>query len=60
MKVDDLIPAVFPSTKDLCDALDISKGAVSQWRKSGVPLLRQYQIREIMEQRQNAPTEAAA
>ena len=48
MKVDDLIPAVFASTKAMCDALGVSKGAVSQWRQGGIPELRKYQIRAVI------------
>lgn len=48
MKVEDLIPHVWPTTKAMCDALSVSKGAISQWRIKGIPELRQYQIRELM------------
>lgn len=59
MKVDELIPAVFSSTKDMCETLEVTKGAVSQWRKHGIPDLRQYQIREVVRQRKAMASEAA-
>ena len=37
----------FGDTKALCDALDVTKGAVSQWRATGIPPLRQYQIETL-------------
>ncbi len=47
MKIEDVVPSVFPTTRELRQALGVTKAAISQWRKSGIPLLRQYQIREI-------------
>ena len=51
MTVDDLIPAVFANTKAMCDALGVTKGAISQWRQSGIPELRVYQIRAVIKAR---------
>jgi len=34
----------FGGTPKVCKALGVTKGAVSQWRQDGIPLLRQYQI----------------
>jgi hypothetical protein len=37
----------FGSTKELCAVLDVSKGAISQWRKDGIPKLRRFQIETL-------------
>ena len=59
MKIEDVVPSVFPTTRELREALGVTKAAISQWRKAGaIPLLRQYQIRE-MRARTEQTTEAA-
>ena len=50
MKIDDLIPDVWPTRAAMCAALKVTKGALSQWSKDGIPELRQYQIREVLRQ----------
>jgi hypothetical protein len=54
MKVDDLIPSEFASASEMCKALAVTKAAISQWRKNGIPELRQYQIREVLRKRSTA------
>lgn len=46
MKVQDLIK-YFGSTTAITAALGVSRAAVSQWRKVGIPALRQYQIEAL-------------
>lgn len=58
MKVDDLIPSEFATAAEMCRALEVTKAAISQWRKNGIPELRQYQIREVL--RKRSLTEQAA
>lgn len=59
MKVADLIPSVFPTTQEMCVALGVTKAAVSQWRKEGIPPLRQFQIREVIRERAASQPAAA-
>jgi hypothetical protein len=49
MKLDDAI-AHFGSRRALAEALKISQAAIAQW-EGEVPPLRQYQIRELMQER---------
>lgn len=58
MNIDDVVPSVFRSTRELREALGVTKAAVSQWRKSGIPLLRQYQIREWQQKKESEPEAA--
>jgi hypothetical protein len=37
----------FGGTLETCEALDVTKGAISQWRKDGIPPLRQFQIETL-------------
>lgn len=37
----------FGGTAETCKALDVSKGAISQWRQDGIPELRQFQIEAL-------------
>jgi len=37
----------FGGTKEICEALEVTKGAISQWRQDGIPELRQYQIETL-------------
>ena len=52
----------FGGTPEICSALDVTKGAISQWRKDGIPPLRQYQIETLTKGKFKAdrPTESAA
>lgn len=34
----------FGGVADTCNALGVTPGAISQWRKDGIPDLRQFQI----------------
>ena len=34
----------FGGTDETCEALGVTKGAISQWRQDGIPELRQFQI----------------
>lgn len=61
MTVDELIQEHFQgSTKALCDALGVTKGAVSHWRRKGIPKLRQYEVRELLEKQSREAEQAAA
>jgi transcriptional repressor of cell division inhibition gene dicB len=37
----------FGGTAEACQALGVTKGAISQWRKDGIPELRQFQIETL-------------
>lgn len=37
----------FGGTVETCGALDVTKGAISQWRQDGIPELRQFQIEAL-------------
>lgn len=37
----------FGGTQETCDALNVTKGAISQWRSDGIPELRQFQIEAL-------------
>ena len=37
----------FGKTVDTCNALGVTKGAISQWRQDGIPPMRQYQIEAL-------------
>ena len=43
----DKIIEYFGGTPKTCDALDVTKGAISQWRTEGIPKLRQFQIETL-------------
>lgn len=46
MDIDSVIQH-FGSSKALQDALGVTKAAISQWRASGIPNLRQFQIQAL-------------
>lgn len=49
--IDKIIKRHFQGdTAKLCKALDVTKGAVSQWRKNGIPPLREFQIKQVTQQ----------
>lgn len=37
----------FGGTYETCKALNVTKGAISQWRSDGIPELRQFQIETL-------------
>ncbi len=52
----------FGGTKEACEALGVTKGAISQWRADGIPELRQFQIETLTKGKFKAartPKEAA-
>lgn len=37
----------YGKTTDVCDALGVTRAAISQWRDTGIPPMRQYQIEAL-------------
>lgn len=52
MDIDSIIERHFKSdTKLACAAFGVTKAAISQWRKNGVPKLRQFHIADVLRKR---------
>jgi len=49
-EIDTIIKRHFGTTQIACAALGVSKGAISQWRKSGIPPLRRYHVQDVIRQ----------
>ena len=45
-------PGSSTGVKALADALGVSRSAVHAWERNGIPLLRQYQIKELLASRE--------
>lgn len=59
----DAVVEHFGGTPETCAALDVTKGAISQWRQEGIPELRQFQIEALTKGKFKAerkPAERAA
>ena len=53
MNVDDLIAREFNgSTRQAQEALGVTKQAISNWRKRGIPPMRRYQIECVLRDKQ--------
>ena len=53
MNVNDLIEQAFNgSTREAQEALGVTKQAISNWRKRGIPPMRRYQIECVLRERQ--------
>ena len=62
MEIEEVIKH-FGGTEGICGALDVTKGAISQWRQDGIPELRQFQIEALTKDKFKAdrkPEAAAA
>ena len=49
MNLTDIIPSRFPSRYALARALGIRPSAVYAWKDGELPLLRAYQVRELVQ-----------
>tara|TARA_R110000822_G_scaffold33874_1_gene96186 strand:- start:340 stop:534 length:195 start_codon:yes stop_codon:yes gene_type:complete len=50
MKVDEALKELGNITiKDLADKLQVTRQAVFYWKQNGLPRLRQYQIKELLD-----------
>lgn len=59
MDIDKVIEH-YGGTSETCDALGVTKGAISQWRKDGIPELRQFQIETLTDGKFKAERKEAA
>lgn len=56
----DRVINFFGGTPETCAALGVTKGAISQWRKDGIPELRQFQIETLTKGKFKADRKEAA
>lgn len=52
MEIDDLIKEAFNgSTRQAQEALGVTKQAISNWRRRGIPPMRRYHIEAVLRER---------
>ena len=47
-EIDSIIKTHFGTTLAACSQLGVTKAAISQWRKNGIPELRRYHIDAVI------------
>lgn len=60
MNIDDLIKDAFNgSTRQAQEALGVTKQAISNWRRRGIPAMRRYHIEAVLRERKGASNASA-